>query len=217
MSAENTPSAASSESTTEAVQPAPAREVPVARQRSRRSKVVEHALEWVLFESRWLLAPIYLGLIAALIVILIKFAEELVHLVTHIFEETPDDVVLGVLSLLDLALLSNLVLIVILAGYENFVSKIAAARDVEDRPNWMGHIDFSGLKMKLIGSIVAISAIGLLKDFTDLGTSDALDNTALTWRVVLHVTFLLSGIAFAFSDWLGEKRLMLSQLTHSND
>lgn len=174
---------------------------------------LEHASERFLFASRWLLAPLYVGLVIALVAILIKFFQELWHLVVHIIDATGDDVVLGVLALLDLGLLANLVLIVIFAGYENFVSKIASARNAEDRPTWMGHVDFSGLKMKLIGSIVAISVIGLLQDFTEAGTPDFSVEKQF-WRIILHATFLLSGVLFALMDWIGEKRLALSQRNH---
>ncbi|CAN5124967.1 TIGR00645 family protein [soil metagenome] len=175
---------------------------------------LEHLSERFLFASRWLLAPLYVGMVAALVAIAIKFFQELWHLISHILEADSNDLVLGVLALLDLALLANLVLIVIFAGYENFVSKIASARDAEDRPTWMGHVDFSGLKMKLIGSIVAISVIGLLQDFTESGGVDFSAEKQF-WRVALHIVFLLSGIGFAFMDWLGEKRLLLSKQTHS--
>ena len=175
---------------------------------------LEHASERFLFASRWLLAPLYIGMVVALIAIAIKFFQELWHLISHIIEANSNDVVLGVLALLDLALLANLVLIVIFAGYENFVSKIASARNAEDRPTWMGHVDFSGLKMKLIGSIVAISVIGLLQDFTEVGGVDFSAEDQF-WRIMLHIVFLLSGIGFAFMDWLGEKRLLLSKQTHS--
>jgi uncharacterized protein (TIGR00645 family) len=178
---------------------------------------VEHGGERLLFASRWLLAPLYVGMVVALVAIIVKFFQELWHLVVHIIDANGDDVVLGVLALLDLALLANLVLIVIFAGYENFVSKIAAARTSEDRPNWMGHVDFSGLKMKLIGSIVAISAIGLLADFTGLEEPDSkLDSPLLMWRVILHLTFVASGVLFAIMDWLGEKRLLITKQTHGH-
>ncbi len=178
---------------------------------------LEHASERLLFASRWFLAPIYLGMVIALLAIVVKFFQELWHLVSHVIEFNGEDLILSILALLDLTLLANLVLIVILAGYENFVSKIAAARQAEDRPSWMGHVDFSGLKMKLIGSIVAISAIGLLQDFTGwlVYDRDTLSGEQQFWRIMLHLTFLLSGVGFAFMDWLGERRLMLTKQTHS--
>jgi uncharacterized protein (TIGR00645 family) len=186
------------------------------RPKNEKIAAIEHASERFLFASRWLLAPLYIGMVVALIAIGIKFFQELWHLITHIIESDGDALILGVLALLDLALLANLVVIVIFAGYENFVSKISTARYAEDRPTWMGHVDFSGLKMKLIGSIIAISAIGLLQDFTEAGTPEFTQQEQM-WRVILHVTFLLSGIAFAFMDWLGEKRLILTKESHSND
>jgi uncharacterized protein (TIGR00645 family) len=180
---------------------------------------LEHASERFLFASRWLLAPFYIGLVVALVIILIKFFEEIWHIVTHITEVEGEQLILSILALLDLTLLANLVLIVIFAGYENFVSKIASARGAEDRPTWMGHVDFSGLKMKLIGSIVAISVIGLLQDFTGWALPAdgeyARTETEQFWRIMIHLTFLLSGVGFAFMDWLAEKRLALSQITHS--
>jgi uncharacterized protein (TIGR00645 family) len=182
--------------------------------RSKNALALEHGSERFLFASRWLLAPLYIGMVLALIAIGIKFFQELWHLISHVAADSADDLVLGVLALLDLALLANLVIIVIFAGYENFVSKITVARDAEDRPTWMGHIDFSGLKMKLIGSIVAISAIGLLQDFTEIGNFTAEDQF---WRIMLHLTFLLSGVGFAFMDWLGENRLILAKISHSED
>jgi uncharacterized protein (TIGR00645 family) len=188
----------------------------VPRERHQAAVRLEHANERFLFASRWLLAPLYAGMVVALVAIGIKFFQELWHLIVHIIDASGDEVVLGVLALLDLALLANLVIIVIFAGYENFVSKIASARDAEDRPTWMGHVDFSGLKMKLIGSIVAISAIGLLQDFTGVMEVDFSSDQQF-WRVVLHVTFLLSGIGFAFMDWLAEKRLILAKISHSEE
>lgn len=175
--------------------------------------VLEAGVERFLFASRWLLAPLYVGLVASLVVIAIKFFQELWHLVTRVWFADGNEIILGVLALLDLALLANLVLIVIFAGYENFVSKIRAARGSEDRPQWMGHVDFSGLKMKLIGSIVAISAIGLLQDFIETPMRDW---DVQFWRIMLHLTFLISGVMFAFMDWLGEKRILVTKKTHSD-
>lgn len=165
----------------------------------------EHGLEVVLFGSRWILAPFYLGLAVALLVLLYKFVLAVAHLihvaVTRNFEATT----IAVLELLDITLIANLVLIVVFAGYESFVSKMEQARGSVDRPDWMGKVDFSALKMKVIGSIVAISAIGLLQDFMgEGGRMD--DDRTLQWRVAIHVTFLLSGVLFAFMDLLAEKR-----------
>jgi uncharacterized protein (TIGR00645 family) len=98
-----------------------------------------------------------------------------------------------------------LILIVILAGYENFVSRIDAAHESDDRPHWMGTIDFSGLKIKLIGSLVAISVIELLKDFIELSGQDEVGEGTI-WRVIIHLTFVASGVLFALMDWIADKR-----------
>ena len=116
--------------------------------------LLERALEQSLFKSRWLLAPFYLGLVLSLVMLLAAFVAELVHALPdalNISEADPEQVILAALGLIDLSLAGNLVVIVIFSGYENFVSKINT-ENAEDRPSWMGTLDFSGLKMKLIGS-----------------------------------------------------------------
>jgi uncharacterized protein (TIGR00645 family) len=162
-------------------------------------KKFAHGLEQVLFSSRWLLSPLYLGLVAVLILVLVRFGFEFVTTVEHVFQNQSHTFILDVLALLDIVLLANLILIVIFAGYENFVSKIDAAHESEDRPHWMGTIDFSGLKLKLIGSLVAISVIELLKDFIGLGEGHKVDDS-LIWRVLIHLVFVVSGVLFAVMD-----------------
>ena len=124
-------------------------------------RAFERLLERLLFSSRWLLAPFYVGLVLAIVLLLIKFVRELVGLIPLAMHGGTGETIVGILSLVDLALVANLLLIIIFAGYENFVSKIHTGNN-EDRPEWMGHVDFSDLKIKLIGSIVAISGIELL-------------------------------------------------------
>jgi uncharacterized protein (TIGR00645 family) len=165
---------------------------------------IEHALEIMLFSGRWLLAPLYLGLIATLFALIIKFGIELVHMFSHLFVEDFHLVSLRILGLLDITLLGNLILIMIFAGYENFVSKIAVAADSEDRPQWMGKVDYSGLKIKLIGSLVALSVIELLKDFMQAGEYQ--DYEAVKWRIAIHLTFVISGVLFAVMDYIADKR-----------
>lgn len=164
----------------------------------------ERWLEAGLFHSRWLMAPFYVGLVAALIALLVVFFNEAVHELSHLFVMKPNQAIMMVLSLIDLSLAGNLLLIVIFSGYENFVSKIDTADD-EDRPSWMGTVDFSGLKMKLIASIVAISAIALLKAFMELSEGKVLSDRSLMWLVVIHVTFVVSGVLLALMDWLAGK------------
>ncbi|HEX6866207.1 MAG TPA: TIGR00645 family protein [Caulobacteraceae bacterium] len=164
----------------------------------------ERWLESGIFRARWLMAPFYVGLVAALVVLLMVFFKEAWHEFQHIGDLGPEGAILMVLSLIDLSLAGNLLLIVIFSGYENFVSKIDTA-DHEDRPGWMGTVDFSGLKMKLIASIVAISAIALLKAFMELAEGKPLDQPSLLWLVVIHLTFVVSGVLLALMDWLAAR------------
>ena len=169
---------------------------------------VEKVLEGILFKSRWLLAPFYLGLVLSLVLLLGAFIAELIHVMPQLLDLTsmdPEQVILAVLSLIDLSLAGNLVVIVIFSGYENFVSKINT-ENAEDRPSWMGTLDFSGLKMKLIGSIVAISAISLLRAFMTLTEDGAtLDERKMFWMLILHLTFVGSGLMFAVMDYIGNR------------
>ena len=127
---------------------------------------LERILETGIFASRWLLAPFYIGLIIALALLLLHFLIELAHFVPKVPRAEQSEVILGVLGLVDVTFTANLILIVIFSGYENFVSKINTAE--HDRPDWMTKVDFSGLKQKLMTSIVAISAIQVLKAFMNI-------------------------------------------------
>ncbi|MEK7206438.1 MAG: TIGR00645 family protein [Pseudomonadota bacterium] len=164
-------------------------------------KRIEHALEVLMFNSRWLLAPFYLGLVGAIAMLLIKFTQEFFHIVPHLLESSESDIVLAILTMVDMSLVANLLLMIIFSGYENFVSKIDTAGH-EDRPEWMGKVDFSGLKVKLIASIVAISAIELLKAFVNVG---ALTTEQLAWKVGIHLTLIVSGVLFALMDKIAEE------------
>lgn len=156
----------------------------------------ERLIEAAIFASRWILAPFYLGLALSLFVLLIKFMFELVHIAQIAFTATESQVILGLLALVDLSLTGSLVVIVIFSGYENFVSKIDHSRH-RDWPEWMGTIDFTALKIKLLGSIVAISAIQLLKQFMSINTVSDRD---LFWLVTIHVVFVVSSVLLALSD-----------------
>ncbi len=157
---------------------------------------MERLLEQFLFRSRWLLAPFYVMLVAALVVLLIKAGQETIHFVVHALSATESDVILGVLALVDLTLTGSLIIIVIFSGYENFVSKIEVD-DAKDWPEWMGKIDFSGLKLKLLSSIVAISGIQVLKAFMNVKNTSDRD---LVWLVVIHMVFVGSGLLMALTD-----------------
>ena len=168
----------------------------------------ERVLEQTLFKSRWLLAPFYLGLVVSLLLLLSAFIGELLHAIPSglsLSAVDPEHMILTALGLIDLSLAANLVVIVIFSGYENFVSRINT-ENAEDRPSWMGTLDFSGLKMKLIGSIVAISAISLLRAFMTLTDPAApLDEPRVRWMLFLHLTFVVSGLLFAAMDWIGNR------------
>ena len=164
---------------------------------------IEEIVEKVLFGGRWLLAPLYVGLLLSLVPLIYRFFIEFIHLMEGVATLKMQEITLKILELLDVVLLGNLIIIVIFAGYENFVSKINVAADSVDRPHWMGRIDYSGLKIKLIGSLVAISVIELLKDFMMEGAYD--DKTQM-WRIIIHVTFVISGVLFALMDFIADKR-----------
>lgn len=157
---------------------------------------IEHVLERGLFAGRWLMAPFYVGLLGALALLLVSFVQELWHYVALLPRLTPTDSVLAALSLIDLSLAGNLLLIVIFSGYENFVSKMEIDQQ-KDRFEWRGTVDFSGLKLKLIASIVAISGIHLLKIFMDIGKYTDRD---IQWMTIIHLVFVVSGVLLAVMD-----------------
>ena len=169
-------------------------------------KRISTKFENALFWSRWLLSPLYLGLVLVLVLVIVRFGQDFFTLVMNMVAGDNHAFTTDLLALLDLVLLSNLILIVIFAGYENFVSRIDAAHESIDRPHWMGTIDFSGLKIKLIGSLVAISVIELLKDFIHLGEigSEKVGD-GVVWRVVIHLTFVVSGVLFAVMDFIADR------------
>ena len=177
---------------------------PSAAPRLARKPRIERTLELWLFRARWLMAPFYLGLVLALGALLVVFAAEAWHEIAGLASMKPEGAILMALSLIDLSLAGNLLLIVIFSGYENFVSRIDTGDD-EDRPEWMGAVDFSGLKLKLMASIAAISAIALLRAFMQLAEGEAMNQRTLAWLVGLHLTFVISGVLLAVMDWIAGK------------
>lgn len=158
--------------------------------------MIEQKFEQLLFSTRWLLAPIYFGLSLALIALAVKFFQELFHVFPHILELAEADLVLTVLALVDIALVGSLIIMVMLSGYENFVSKI----DVEganEKLGWMGKLDAGSLKIKVAASIVAISSIHLLRVFMNL---QHVDNEKLMWYVIFHMTFVFSALLLGYLD-----------------
>jgi uncharacterized protein (TIGR00645 family) len=159
---------------------------------------MERLIERTLFSSRWLMAPMYVGLVAALCVMVWVFAKELWVFILGAHALTIDTAVLGALSLIDLSLAANLLLIVMFSGYENFVSRFDIG-DHDDRPEWQGTVDFSTLKLKLVASIVAISGIHLLKVFMDV---KKYTDDQIWWMVAIHMVFVISGVLLATMDWI---------------
>ena len=155
-----------------------------------------------MFAARWLMAPFYIGLIVTLLALLTVFCRELYSELLHVLTMTADDAILMALSLIDLSLAGNLLLIVSYSGYESFVSRMDVGDD--QRPEWMGTVDFSGVKMKLIASIVAISAIALLKSFMRIDEK-GYDPERLQWMVAIHLTFVVSGVLLSLMDYLNSR------------
>jgi uncharacterized protein (TIGR00645 family) len=175
-------------------------EEPAPQRRRTVLKRIEWVLESLLFNSRWLMAPFYLALVISLAVLLYKFSLLLFEFILHVQSAKESDVILGVLSLIDVTLTGNLVLIVVFSGYENFVSRIDPG-DHPDWPEWMTKVDFAGLKQKLMASIVAISAVQVLKAFMNMDT--VFDPQKLGWLVGVHLVFVVSALLLALSDRWG--------------
>ena len=165
-------------------------------------EILEKNLEKGLFASRWFIAPVYVILAISLGIITLKVIQEFIHVVPLMFSMTVREVMLFVLHVVDLALVGNLILMIIFAGYENFVSKISAAENSEDKPSWMGKVDFSDLKLKLIASIVAISGINLLEIFMDI---ESVPDREIQWMIIVHLVFIISGVLLAVMDFIASK------------
>ncbi len=162
---------------------------------------VEKTFEGLIFASRWLMAPFYLGLVVGLGVLLVFFLHELWDFMPRLMALEESAVIIWVLDLIDLSLAGNLIVMVMFSGYENFVSKMDV-KSHPDRPDWMGTIDFSAMKLKLVASIVAISAIHLLKAFMAL---DQYSHEHIVLLIAIHLTFVVSGAIMALSDYISEK------------
>jgi len=163
--------------------------------------IIERAIERLLIGSRWLLAPFYIALTIGLLELLVKTGEKVYDLVKGFIGLSESGMILGVLSLIDLTLTASLVVIVIFSGYVNFVSRIDASAH-RDWPQWMGNIDFSELKLKVMASIVAISAIKLLEAYMDINQESDRD---LWFLAGMHLTFVVSALLLALADRVGQR------------
>ncbi len=163
--------------------------------------MVEKSFERLMYAARWILAPIYLGLSLALIALGIKFFQEVFHLLPHILEVSEADMILVVLSLIDIALVGGLLVMIMFSGYENFVSRIELDAN-DEKLSWLGTLDTNSLKNKVAAAIVAISSIHLLKIFMK---AEAVSNDKLMWFVILHLTFVISAVAMGVLDKVTKK------------
>ena len=162
---------------------------------------LEVLIEKTMYRSRWLLAPIYLGLSLALLALGVKFFQECFHLMIGLFSMKEADMVLVVLSLIDMAMVGGLIVMVMMSGYENFVSQLDVGED-EEKLGWLGTMDSASLKAKIAASIVAISSIHLLKVFMN---TPNLTNDNLKWYVIIHLTFVLSAFAMGYLDMVSKR------------
>lgn len=158
--------------------------------------VVEDSLEWVIFASRWIQAPLYLGLILGSVLYTYKFLVDLVHLWKEVNRMTEELVMLAVLNLVDITMVANLITMVVIGGYASFVSRLPVEKH-EDRPDWLQKVDAGTLKIKLVGSLVGISGIHLLKAFINI---DHKPHEHIPWQIGIHVTFLLSALMLAATE-----------------
>ncbi len=167
-------------------------------------------LGYTIFLSRWLQAPLYLGLIVAQGVYVWHFMKELAHLIGDGNAMTETGIMLVVLGLVDVVMIANLLIMVIIGGYETFVARMNID-DHPDQPEWLSHVNANVLKVKLAMAIVGISSIHLLKTFIDANKTEP---EAMLWQTVIHLAFVVSAIALAYIDWLGQKSVAIG---HHNE
>lgn len=164
--------------------------------------MIEKFIERAMYASRWLLAPIYLGLSLTLVALALKFFQEVFHLLPLVFSMKEAEIILIVLSLIDIALVSGLIVMVMFSSYENFVSRLDMNDDTE-KLSWLGTLDTNSLKNKVAASIVAISSIHLLKVFMN---AENINEDKLLWYVVIHITFVISAVAMGLLDKATKKQ-----------
>ena len=174
--------------------------------------MMERTIERLLFASRWILAPVYLGMSLALVALGIKFFMELFHLMTHVVELTEANLVLILLAMVDMVLVGSLIIMVMFSGYENFVSALDVDQGTE-KLSWLGKLDANSLKLKVASSIVAISSIHLLRAFmeTPVHVSEQRES-ALMWYVIIHLTFVVSAVMMGVLD-----RITSSSKSHKGE
>ena len=162
---------------------------------------MENMFERLMYASRWIMAPIYLGLSLILLALGVKFFQEILHILPNILEMKEVDLVLVTLSLIDITLVGGLIVMVMFSGYENFVSRLDVG-DESDKLVWLGKLDAGSLKNKVAASIVAISSIHLLKVFMN---AENIPNDKIKWYLLIHITFVVSAFAMGYLDKLTRK------------
>jgi uncharacterized protein (TIGR00645 family) len=164
--------------------------------------LIEQIIEYIIFSSRWLQAPLYLGLIVAQLIYTYKFIIELIHIMANYQSATEIQVLLGILTLVDVTMVANLVAMVIIGGYATFVSKLDLVNE-NDKPDWLDHIDPGAIKVKLSSSLIGISSVHLLRSFIDM---DMTDYEKIKWQIIIHSAFILSTLFLAASEYIMSKK-----------
>jgi len=167
------------------------------------SHTLQSRIESLIFLSRWLQAPLYLGLILAQGLYVLRFLMELWHLASHITSIDEKDIMLAVLGLIDVVMIANLLIMVIIGGYETFVSRLNL-KGHADEPEWLSHVNAGALKVKLATALIGISSIHLLSAFIKIGTTGASNNDIL-WKVIVHMAFVVSALLLAWTDRISTK------------
>ena len=163
---------------------------------------MESLFEKLFYSARWILAPLFLGLSLALLALALKFFQEVWHVLPHVFELSESDLILSLLSMVDMGLVGGLIVMVMYSSYENFVSRLDLDEKDSERLGWLGKMDAGSLKNKVAASIVAISSIHLLRIFMNIST---IENDKLLWYVIVHLTFVLSALVMCWIDLLTRK------------
>ena len=163
---------------------------------------MESLFEKLFYSARWILAPLFLGLSLALLALALKFFQEVWHVLPHVFELSESDLILSLLSMVDMGLVGGLIVMVMYSSYENFVSRLDLDEKDSERLGWLGKMDAGSLKNKVTASIVAISSIHLLRIFMNIST---IENDKLLWYVIVHLTFVLSALVMCWIDLLTRK------------
>ena len=163
---------------------------------------MESLFEKLFYSARWILAPLFLGLSLALLALALKFFQEVWHVLPHVFELSESDLILSLLSMVDMGLVGGLIVMVMYSSYENFVSRLDLDEKGSERLGWLGKMDAGSLKNKVAASIVAISSIHLLRIFMNIST---IENDKLLWYVIVHLTFVLSALVMCWIDLLTRK------------